>query len=121
MPSRGHAPPGLTAWPGPVDLAVIGPMARSAEDSLCSTSSPARTKPSNGRGYRLALPPARRDTLSEFRVLIVAEHPLLPTSAAIAASLERLSAQLVGAGAAVKRETSLLPDLAASSRLYMSS
>src|SRR5262249_41248480 len=71
-----------------------------------------------GRGYRLSLPPARRERLSEFRVLFLAEHPLLPMSAAVGASLDRLSKQLAAAGAAVKRQTPLLPDLAASARLY---
>ena len=120
VPSRGHVPPGLPAWPGTVDLAVVGPMARSVDDlALALDLIAGPDEASDGRGYRLNLPPARRDTLSDFRVLIVAEHPLLPTSAAVAASLERLSAQLAGAGADVKRETALLPDLAASARLYV--
>src|SRR6202162_6022492 len=34
--SRGHTPPGLPAWPGTVDLAVIGPMARSVDDLVLS-------------------------------------------------------------------------------------
>ena len=72
-----------------------------------------------GRAYRLNLPPARGEKLSDFRVLVIAEHPLLPTSAAVGASLDRLSKHLAAAGADVKRETPLLPNPEASARLYV--
>jgi amidase len=118
--SRGHTPPGLPALPGTVDLAVIGPMARSVDDLVLSLDLIAGPdEVAEGRGYLLSLPPARRVKLSEFRVLFIAEHPLLPTSAGVGAPLERLSKQLVAAGVDVKRETRLLPDLAASARLYV--
>ena len=118
--SRGHAPPGLPAWTGVRDLAVIGPMARSVDDlvlALDIIAGPDETK--DGRAYRLSLPPARGETLADFRVLVIAEHPLLPTSAAVGAALDRLSKQLVAAGAAVRQETPLLPDLATSAKLYV--
>ena len=67
----------------------------------------------------MTLPPARGETLADFRVLVIAEHPLLPTSAAVGAALDRLSKQLVAAGAAVRQESPLLPDLATSARLYV--
>jgi amidase len=117
--SRGHVPPGLPALPVAVDLAVIGPMARSVDDlalGLDIIAGPDEV--AEGRGYRLSLPPARRDKLAEFRVLFIADHPLLPTSPEVGASLERLAMQLAAAGVDIKRETRLLPDLAASARLY---
>jgi amidase len=118
--SRGHTPPGLAALPGEVDLAVIGPMARGVDDLVLALDAIAGPdEAAEGRGYRLSLPPARRDQLAEFRVLFIADHPLLPTSAAVGASLDRLSKQLIAAGVEVKRETPLLPDLAASARLYV--
>ena len=64
--------------------------ARSTTSSCRSILSPDRTRRRTGRGYRLSLPPARREKLAEFRVLFIAEHPLLPTSAGVGASLERL-------------------------------
>ena len=118
--SRGQLPPGLPALPGAVDLAVIGPMARCVDDlvlALDVIAGPDET--ADGRAYRLSLPPARHEKLSDYRVLFVAEHPLLPTSAAVGASLDRLSKRLSAGGAEVKRETPLLPDLAASARLYV--
>jgi amidase len=117
--SRGHLPPGLPALPVAVDLAVIGPMARSVDDlnlGLDIIAGP--DEAGDGRGYSLSLPPARREKLAEFRVLFIADHPLLPTSPEVGAALERLAKQLVAAGVDVKRKTPLLPDLAASARLY---
>jgi amidase len=103
-----------------VDLAVIGPMARSVGDlSLALDLIAGPDEAAEGRGYSLSLPPARRDKLAEFRVLFIADHPLLPTSPEVGASLERLAKQLTAAGVEVKRETPLLPDLAASARLYV--
>jgi amidase len=117
---RGHVPPGLPALPVTVDLAVIGPMARSVDDlSLALDLIAGPDEAAEGRGYRLSLPPARHDKLAEFRVLFIADHPLLPTSPEVGASLERLAKQLTAAGVDVKRETPLLPDLAASARLYV--
>jgi amidase len=118
--SRGQTPPGVPAWPGAGDLAVIGPMARCVDDLVLTLDLIAGPdEAADGRAYRLSLPPARHDKLSDFRVLLVAEHPLLATSAAVGASLDRLSKQLAAAGVDVKREAPLLPDLAASARLYV--
>ena len=82
--SRGHTPPGLPALPGTADLAVIGPMARSVDDLILSLDLIAGPdEAAEGRGYLLSLPPSRREKLAEFRVLFIAEHPLLPTSAGV--------------------------------------
>jgi len=117
--SRGHAPPGVPAW-ARRDLAVIGPMARSVDDlALALDLIAGPDEAGDGRAYRLNLPPARGEKFSDFRVLVIAEHPLLPTSAAVGAALDRLSNGLVAAGANVRRETPLLPDLGASAKLYV--
>jgi amidase len=117
--SRGHVPPGVPARPGGVDLAVIGPMARSVDDLILAFDTIAGPDESGeGRAYRLSLPPARGEKLADFRVLFIAEHPLLPTSPEVGASLELLAKRLAAAGVDVQRETPLLPDLAASARLY---
>ena len=102
------------------DLAVIGPMARSVDDLVLALDIIAGPdEAAEGRAYRLACRRRGARNWSDFRVLVIAEHPLLPTSAAVGASLDRLSEQLAAAGADVKHETPLLPDLAASARLYV--
>ena len=69
--SRGHVPPGVPAWPGGVDLAVIGPMARSVDDLILALDIIAGPdEAAEGRAYRLSLPPARGEKLADFRVLV---------------------------------------------------
>jgi amidase len=118
IPPRGHRLPGTVQRIS--DLAVVGPMARTATDLeflLDLTSDPDETHA--GIAYRLALPGARHATLKDFRVLVIDEHPLLPTDASVRAAIERLTQRLIKAGVNVTRSSPLLPDLAASARLYM--
>ena len=71
MPTRGHTPPGARPLPRDDDLAVVGPMARSAADlalALDVIAGPDEQR--DGIGYRLALPPPRHDALKDFRVLV---------------------------------------------------
>ena len=120
VPTRGHTPPGTSALPRDIDLAVVGPMARSAADlalALDLLAGPDELR--DGVGYRLALPPPRHQALKDFRVLVLDTHPLLPTSAAVRAALEKFSQRLGQAGVTVARESPLLPDLAEAARLYM--
>ena len=119
-PARGHAPPGVPPMPGTADLSVIGPMARSAADLEALLHVIAGPDPlENGVGYRLALPPARHETLAGFRVLVLARHPLVDTEASVAAALETLAGGLERAGAKVARQSDLLPDLASNAQLYL--
>jgi amidase len=118
IPPRGHRLPGTVQRTS--DLAVVGPMARTAADLeflLDLTSDPDEARA--GIAYRLALPGARHTALKDFRVLVVDEHPLLPTDAGVRSALDRLAQRLVKAGAKVARASPLMPDLAASARLYM--
>jgi amidase len=118
IPPRGHRLPGTVQRIS--DLAVVGPMARSAADLelvLDLTFDPDESLA--GIGYRLALPKARHTALKNFRVLVFDEHPLLPTDASVRAAVDRLAQRLVKAGANVQRSSPLLPDLATSARLYM--
>ena len=97
--SRGHLPPAPGKAGRPVDLVVVGPMAPCVDDlALALDLIAGPDEAAEGRGYRLSLPPARREQLSDFRVLFIAEHPLLPTSAAVGASLDRLLKRLVAVG-----------------------
>src|SRR6202050_307615 len=95
VPSRGHTPPALPPLPLEADLAVVGPMSRSASDLsdlLDVIAGPDEIEV--GRGYRLALPAARHNDINAFRILVVDTHPLMPTAASIRAAIERLAEQL---------------------------
>ena len=52
-------------------------------------------------------------------MLLIDTDPVLPTDAAVRAAIEKLAANLGKAGVAVERSSPLLPDFAASTRLYM--
>ena len=78
-PSRGHTPPPFPPLPFDRDLAVIGPMARSAADLSLLLDVIAGPDPLEaGVGYKLALPPPRHDALKDFRVLVIDTDPVLP-------------------------------------------
>ena len=119
VPQRGAGPPRTPAIPGRGDLAVIGPMARSAADlalALGVTAGPDEL--SEGIGYKLALPPPRHEKLAEFRILVIDKHPLCPTAASVTAALNGLADRLGKAGCAILRESAKLPDLAQTGRIY---
>jgi amidase len=120
VPSRGHTPPPLPPLPFDRDLAVIGPMARSAADLsllLDVVAGPDPLEP--GVAYRLALPASRHRELKDFRVLLIDSDPVMPTSKSVRGAIDTLAQNLGKAGVTVTRTSPLLPDFAASSRLYM--
>ncbi|GAA2788239.1 amidase [Kitasatospora paracochleata] len=117
--SRGMVPPPAPALPTELDLAVVGPMARSARDLTLLLDVMAGPDPLTfGVAYGLALPPSRHERLSDFRVLVLDEHPLIPTGAAVRAGVNRVADALVDGGARVERHSPLLPDLTEAAVLY---
>ena len=119
-PVRGHTPPPFPPIPLERDMAVIGPMARSAADLSLLLDVIAGPDPlDNGVGYKLALPPPRHAALKDFRVLVIDGDPVLPADKDVRDAIERLAGNLARSGASVARHSPLLPDFAESSRLYM--
>ncbi len=119
-PSRGHTPPPLPPLPFDRDLSVIGPMARSAADLSLLLDVIAGPDPIEaGKAYRLALPPPRHSELKDFRVLLLDTDAVMPTSASVRTAIGSLAANLGKAGVTVTRDSPVLPDFAASTRLYM--
>jgi len=120
VPSRGHTPPPLPPLPFDRDLAVVGPMARSAADLWLLLDVIAGPDPIDaGKAYQLALPPPRHDQLKRFRVLLIDTDPVLATAASVRNAIDKLASGLGKAGVEVTRNSPLLPDFAASSGLYM--
>ena len=120
VPMRGHTPPPFPPLPLDRDLAVIGPMARSAADLSLLLDTIAGPDPLEaGKGYQLALPPPRHTALKDFRVLVVDTDPLMPTDKVVRGTIDTLAANLAKAGVKVERNSPLLPNFAETSRLYM--
>ncbi|HEY6618492.1 MAG TPA: amidase [Steroidobacteraceae bacterium] len=113
VPLRGHAPPGTPELSVAVhtDLAVAGPMARCAADLTLAMDVLAGPDAAQAAGYSLALPPPRRSRLSEFKILMLEEHPLLPLSIEIRIAMRQFADDLRRIGCVVEQSSPLLPDL----------
>ncbi|GLW90223.1 amidase [Actinokineospora globicatena] len=118
-PTRGMVAPPARALPTEHDLAVVGPMARSARDLTLLLDVMAGPDPlTSGVAYQLTLPPPRHQRLGDFRVLVLDDHPFIPTGSAVRAGVNRVADALVSSGARVERHSSLLPDLAEAATFY---
>ena len=113
VPMRGFAPPTVprTRYVQPVDQAAVGPLARSAADLRLALGVLAGPDVPTSIGLNISLPAARHTELRDYRVLVLDEHPLIPTAAAIREALRDLAAQLGDAGCLVGREAREVPDL----------
>jgi amidase len=98
VPSQGHALPGMVASP---DIAVCGPLARSAEDLALSMSIISAAEPLNQAGWQLNLPKSSRNSLAEFRVAIWPSHEKSPVDTEIADRAVALGETLRKLGATV--------------------
>ena len=106
------------AIPYEVDLNVIGPMARTAADLALALDILAGPDGPQATAYRLTLPDSRQSELKNFRVLVIDEHPLLPTSRDVRAALDRIVEKIGKAGAKIVRSSPLVPDLALQGRIF---
>jgi len=113
LPTRGHAPPGAPELSVNIDmdLAVVGPMARCAGDLALALDLLAGPDEAQALGYTLSLPPARHARLSDFKVLVLDEHPLLPLSEEVRSAIGHFAANLRRSGCVVDTTSPLLPDL----------
>ena len=113
--NRGFAPPGtptMTTMPF-IDMAVVGPMARSAGDLALALAVAAGPDLRYAVGWRLKLPSARHKRLRDFRVLVLTDHPRIPTAGSVRTALDVRAEALEAAGCRVSRERHHLPDLGA--------
>lgn len=116
---RGMTPPRTQALPTDSDLAVVGPMARTARDLALLLDVMAGPDPLTlGVAHEVTLPAPRHQRLGDFRVLVLEEHPYLATGAAVRAGVNRVADALVSSGAHVERHSPLLPDLTEAAWLY---
>ena len=119
IPERGSGYPKTPPIPVRGDMAVTGPMARSAADLALELDVLAGPDEEwDGIGYKLALPPPRHDKLADFRVLVIDEHPLCPISASVKAAIDDLADRLAKLGCTIQRTNPKMPDLARATRNY---
>jgi amidase len=84
-------------------MAVLGPMARSAEDLEGALEVAAGPEVGEDVAWRLVLPPARHERLAAFRVAILPALDWMPLDTEIATTLEAIAARLARLGCTVKR------------------
>jgi len=78
IPSRGHIPPLPSVLVPPDDLAVIGPLARSAADLKLALKIFGGPDPNDAIAYSWTLPPSRGTHLSDYRIGYILDDPLCP-------------------------------------------
>ena len=100
IPSRGHALPGALA---PPDIAVVGPLARSAEDLELALEALARPD-ELARGLRYDLPTLGERRLKDLRVAVWANDDLCPVNAETESRVCAVAEVMRKAGAKVDYE-----------------
>jgi amidase len=100
----GHVPPFVDPAPLKfVDLSVVGPMARSAEDLRAALEAIAGPAGGDARAYRWSMPAPRRAKLSEFRVGCILDDPLCRVGSDVRTVLENSVNAIEKAGVRVDR------------------
>ena len=116
VPLRGFGPPGVDG--APIPLAVLGPMARTADDLSLALDVLAGPDEDDAVGYRLQLRAARHTRLSEYRLLILDDNHSAPLDDDVRAAIHSLTERLETLGAQIVRRSKLLPDLEESDRTF---
>ena len=119
VPLRGHipGPPGMLSEP---DLAVAGPMARSAEDLDLALGILAGPTDDEATGWRLALPGPRHADLRSYRVAAWLDDADCPVDTQVGDVLRDTIAALRSAGVRVDETARPFPSLGEVVELYLS-
>lgn len=112
----GHSPSPTLEQP---DLAVAGPMARSAEDLALMLELLAGPAAHDAAAWRVRLPKPRFDRLSDFRVAVLSNHPACDVDSGMVAAIEELAAELRRSGAQVEDKVEWPIDLESCFHDYM--
>lgn len=104
VPRTGHFP-GSPLPNGAIPLGMLGPLARSAEDLTLALDVVAGPEVGEEVAWRLALPPARHQRLSEYRVAVFPSAPWRPVHHEIVAAIDTLVSSLSRAGVHVEEAT----------------
>ena len=98
VPDQGHALPGGSASP---DIAVVGPLARSADDLALAMEIIAGPDEFKRAGWKLELPRPTKRSLADYRVALWPTDAMAPVSREVADRVQSLGDRLARLGAAV--------------------
>lgn len=113
---RGHAPP---QWLHQPDVAVVGPMTRSAADLQLLLDVMAGPDPIDAAAWKLALPKPRLKTLKGLRIALKLGDPNVAVEREYADVLQRLADRLAKAGAKVSDKAAPQVDMTRQHDLYL--
>jgi len=88
VPRTGQSLPGQIA---PVDIDVVGPLARSADDLVLALSVMAGPDAVDGAGWRLRLKPPQQKRLRDFKVALMLDAPESPVDREVTDRLQALA------------------------------
>ena len=98
IPQLGHAAPGVETT---VDIAVMGPLARSAEDLDTALSVLAGPVGLDAAGYKVDLPSPDKESLDDYRVGVLLDTPACKTATSLIDHLHGTVELLARAGVQV--------------------
>jgi amidase len=98
VPDQGHTLPGASA---PPDIAVVGPLARSAEDLAMTLDITSGADVFRSPGWNLDLPRPTQKSLSEYRVALWPNEDSAPVSSEVSDRVQQLGDRLAKLGATV--------------------
>jgi amidase len=116
IPQRGHAPPG---WLHEPDVAVVGPMARSAADLDLMLGVMAGPDALDADAWKLSLAKPSRRTIKGLRIALKLGDPNVAVEREYADCLQNLADRLAKAGAKVSDKAAPKVDLTRQHDLYL--
>jgi len=116
VPPQGHALPGMVAAP---DIAVCGPLARSAADLRLALDVMSGPQPLDSTGWRLELPEPTQKTLRDFRVALWPTDERCPVDVEVADRVASIGETLAKCGAKVSDSARPAFDIARSHATYL--
>jgi amidase len=117
LPPQGHALPPMLASP---DIAVCGPLARSAEDLALALDLLTGPEPLDRPGWKLDLPAPARKSLADYRVAIWPTDEISPVAQEVADRAVRIGETLARLGAKVSDTARPAFDVREGHRNYLS-
>lgn len=103
LSASGHRPGAWSGEPGyPLDLAVVGPMARDARDLLTAIEVTGGPESEDAIAWKWTMPPPRHTQLRDFRIGFMRDDPSAPLTAEVRALYDRVLKELEQSGATLE-------------------
>ncbi len=116
VPQNGHALPGSLAS---ADVAVCGPLARSAQDLTLAMDVISGPEPLNRAAWKLQLPLPKKKRLKDFKIAVWSSDAMAPVDDTIRTEIEALANILEKTGATVSRSARPAIDVRRSHITYL--